>query len=139
MSRLIKFLTALMLIAVGNMPAVNAEIQTYEGVGIYHMAKTSETLNQAKNEAKKYAGRAILEQIELYIASESEVRDFNLTKDEIVTIAAGVMNVTSAKYRYMPEEADPDQFVVECLLTAEVDTDRVHEYVERERQARLQR
>ena len=136
MSSVKQLMTAL-LIVIGLMSTASAEVQKYEGVGVYYMENSSETFERARSEAKKKAGRAVLEQIEIYVASESELKDFNLTEDEIVTIAAGIMNVTSVRYNV--NSYDKNLFAVECILTATVDTDRIGEMVERERQARFGR
>ena len=133
----IRRLTVALLIVIGLISTASAEVQTYEGIGIHYMESASETFDHARSEAKKKAGRAVLEQIEIYVASASEMSNLNLTEDEIITIAAGIMNVTSVKYNVT--SYDEDQFAVECVLTATVDTDRIGEMVERERQARLGR
>ena len=133
MKRLIVSLMVLLMMA----STVGAEIKTYEGVGVYYMKSTSETLENSKSEAKKYAERDVLEQIEIYVASESEVRNLRLTEDELVTIAAGIMSVTNVHYKFSTS-AD-DKFMIECRLKATVDTDKIPELVERERKARLGR
>ena len=133
----IRRLTVALLIVIGLISTASAEVQTYEGIGIHYMESESETFDHARDDAKKKAGRAVLEQIEIYVASASEMSNLNLTEDEIITIAAGIMNVTSVKYNVT--SYDKDRFAVECILTATVDTDRIGEMVERERQARFGR
>ena len=134
MKRLIVSLMALLMMA----STVGAEIKTYEGVGVYYMKSTSETLENSKSEAKKYAERDVLEQIEIYVASESEVRNLRLTEDELVTIAAGIMKVTEIRYKLETDD-ETAALRVECRLKAMVDSDEIPVLLERERQARLGR
>ena len=134
MRRLMTLLTAMLLIVTGLMPTVRAEVQTYEGVGFYNMLSDFETIEEARLKAKKYAERDVLEQVKLYVASESEVRNFRLTKDEIVVIAAGIMNVRAVRYNIIK---DGERIKVKCTLTATVDGDEIPEFLERERKARL--
>ena len=54
----------------------------------------------------------------------------NLTQDEIVSITAGIINVTNVKYSLKTEN---DGILLMCaVVTAEIDTDKISELVERE-------
>ena len=135
MRRIIFGLT--MLLMFGLTSTVSAEIQTYEGVGICYMAD-SDRIEICRLRSKKIAERDVLEQIGVYVTSESEVRNFRLTEDEIVTIAAGIMKVTEIRYKLETDD-ETAALRVECRLKAMVDSDEIPVLLERERQARLGR
>ncbi|MBR1646697.1 MAG: hypothetical protein IJ685_07970 [Selenomonadaceae bacterium] len=111
-----------------------AEIQIYEGIGIYTILN-GENHNFAKKQAKLKAERDILEQIYLYVSSVSKSEISNLSKDEIITVAAGKMSVLDTKFFVSKENGS---FVVTATITAEIDPDEIPEAVEREKKTRLQ-
>lgn len=114
--------------------SAQAEMQTYEGIGEYWITQ-GETYNFAKQQAKKIAERDALEQVYVYVRSQSEVKNSELSKDEIITIAAGLLYVTDTKYSM--SKAD-DFIVAKAIVIATIDTAAVVEAVEREKKARLQ-
>lgn len=131
------FSLALMLLTIGltiglMSSTVDAEVRSFEGLGEHYLGE-DETLNYARDQAKRRAERNALEQIYIYVSSRSEMIDFELAEDEIISITAGVMNVTDVKYRLTP---DDETFKVEARLTADIDIDRVIELAEREVRAR---
>ena len=112
-----------------------AKMQIYEGIGIFTIT-AGETQNFAKKQAKLYAERDALEQIYLFVKSQSSEKNFDLTKDEIITVAAGRMNVLKTKF--FTAKDDENRFVITATVIAEIDADEIPEAVERERQKRLQ-
>ena len=129
-----KFLTALVAAIVLNMSPAEAETQTYEGTGVFTITQ-GETQNVAKKRAKLEAERDALEQIYLYVKAQSSSKNSKLTKDEIVTVAAGLMNVLKTKFDVTKED---EFFVVTATVIAEIDPDEIPEAVEREKNRRLQ-
>ena len=113
--------------------AVEAETQLYEGIGVYTILK-DETPDFAKKQAKLDAERNALEQIYLYVKSQSASKNSKLTRDEIITVAAGKMNVLKTTFAM---NKDAGNLVVTATVTAEIDPDEIPEAVERERQRRL--
>jgi len=113
---------------------VEAATQTYEGVGVFTIT-AGETQNFAKKQAKLAAERDALEQIYLFIKSQSSAKNFEMFKDEIITIAAGCMNVLQTKFDV---NKDDDFFVITATVIAEIDPDEIPKAVERERKKRLQ-
>lgn len=111
----------------------HAETKIYTGVGEYSIMQ-GETHNFGKQRAKKIAERDVLEQIYFYIKSQSSMENFHLTKDEIVTITAGLMRVINTKFS---TTKDGEFFVVKATVIAEIDPDEVPAAVEREKKNRL--
>ncbi len=127
------FLTALVAAILLSVSPAEAETQTYEGTGVFTITQ-SETQNVAKKRAKLEAERDALEQIYLYVKAQSSSKNSRLTKDEIVTIAAGLMNVLKTKFDVKKEDGF---FVVTATVIAEIDPDEIPEAVEREKNRRL--
>lgn len=111
---------------------VHAETKIYEGTGEY-LVMQGETHNFAKQKAKKIAERDALEQIYFYLSSKSNVKNSDLTKDEIITISAGLMNVLKTKYSVEKSEGS---FLIKAVVIAEIDDDKIAESVEREKKRR---
>ena len=111
-----------------------AEVRVYEGVGEYWITK-GETMSFARQRAKEIAERDALEQIYLYVSSQSSVKNLQLDKDEIITIAAGLMYVTNTKFSVA---TDNGVFIAGVVVTAEIDPDEIPAAVEREKQKHLQ-
>ncbi len=112
----------------------SAQIQTYEGVGEYWLER-GDTLDYAKKKATALAERDALEQVYIYVSSDSTLRNSDLNKDEIITIAAGLIYVTGKKFSVSKADGN---FVVRATVNAEIDIAAVVEAVEREKQSRLQ-
>lgn len=110
----------------------HAEMQTYEGIGEY-LVMPGETHDFAKQRAKKIAERDALEQIYIYVLSESSAKNSNLAKDEIIVISAGLMNVLKTKYSVTKAEGS---FLIKAVVIAEIDPDEIAEAVEREKKRR---
>lgn len=112
---------------------VNAEIKTFLGVGEHYIEDSTENLEKAKNEAKLSAERDAMEQASVNVQSYSEIHNSNLTKDEIIAITAGIMNVIDVKYFMKDDSGIP---LIRAEVTAEIDTDKIGELVEIEVQRR---
>lgn len=125
-----KFLATILTLAMLIFAATaNAAILKFEGVGEHYMENQTETLDDSKNKAKIVAELNALEQAQINIQSYSESRNLNLTRDEIITITAGILNVTDVKYKLTNEG---NILVMTAIITAEIDTDKIPELVERE-------
>ncbi len=117
------------LVILCSFSSVQAEIKIYTGVGEHYMEDEKETLAQAQDAAKLSAQLNAMEQAQINVKSYSAVHNFNLTQDEIISITAGVMNITSVKYSLKDEAG----VLLMCAeVTAEIDTDKIAELVERE-------
>ena len=108
----------------------SAEIKFFEGVGEHYMEDSTETLAQAQEKAKLAAELDALEQAQVNVQVYSEQNNLNLTKDEIVTLTAGIMNVLDVKYSIKSE--NDGILLMRAEVKAEIDTDKISELVERE-------
>ncbi len=128
------FAAALILCSLILFSSVQAEIKIYTGVGEHYMEDEKETLAQAQDAAKLAAELNAMEQAQINVKSYSEAHNSNLTQDEIISITAGVMNITGVKYSLKDEAG----VLLMCAeVTAEIDTDKIAELVEREIKRRM--
>ena len=115
---------------VGNlfyMPSIHAEIKTYEGVGEYIMSDF-ETPDIAKERAKQRAEKAAQEQAGVFVQSFTEVENFMVSKEEIITMTNGIMQVFDVKYQTLPS-TDGVGVMVRATLKANIDTSKVDEWL----------
>ena len=125
-----KFMTAILFFGILIFATVaSAEIQNFIGVGEHYMEDSNETLAQAQDKAKLAAELNAMEQAQVNVKTYSEMHNSNLTQDEIITITAGIMNVTDVKYSLKEEFG---VMLIRAEVTAEIDTDKIPEFVERE-------
>ena len=104
----------------------NAEIKTYDGVGVYIMK--DETLIFAKNKAELDAQRNILEKICTYVKSESDMIGGELNSDEVITVSAGILHVIDTKFSMTSQE---NGILIKSFVTAEIDTDELEKLLEK--------
>ncbi|MBR4152327.1 MAG: tetratricopeptide repeat protein [Selenomonadaceae bacterium] len=126
-----KFLAA--MLAAGSlflMPTVNAEIKTCTGTDEYIMSEF-ETIDIAKQRAKQKAERVAQEQAGVFVESNTEVVNMMVTKDEIRTITCGILKVTDVQYKLTPLD-DGKSLIVRATVTADVDTDDVKGWFNRD-------
>ena len=110
----------------------HAEIKIYTGIGEYTM--NDKTIEFAKNQAELIAERNALEQVKLYIKSNSRIVNSKLVEDEIIVIAAGILHVKDTKFEI---DDDADEFIVKAFVTAEIDVDELKKLLEHEIKTRL--
>ena len=110
----------------------NAEIKTYEGTEEYLMSEF-ETIDIAKQRAKQKAERSAQEKAGVYISTYSEMKDFELIKDEVVAITCGIVNVIDVKYDVVPVE-NVNGFLIRATVKANIDTDDVNKYLDKSAQ-----
>lgn len=102
---------------------VCAEVQTIEADGYYTMGDgLDENQGVAKERARESAKRAASEQACTFIESISEIKNGNLTRDEIRSFSASVLNVIDSPVKI---ETNGDSIVFHCHITVTVDTDNV--------------
>ena len=109
-----------------------AEIQTYEGVGEYFII--DETVDFAKNQAELIAQRTILEEICVYVKSQSTMIDYKLDNDEIIMISAGILHVIDTKFFITADDGD---IIIKSFVTAQIDTDELEKLLEQEIKRRI--
>ncbi len=111
---------------------VCAEVKTIEADGYYIMGDgTEENQGVAKERAREDAKRAASEQACTFIESISEIKNGNLTRDEIRTFSATVLEIINAPVKI---ESNGDSMVFHCHITAKVDTNNVMEKLQQDRQ-----
>lgn len=86
----------IILIAQGLTSTAFAEIQTFTATHTYVLGD-HDSKDDARQRCLLETKRKILEQAGVYIESESEVKNFDLTKDKITSFAATVMQVKDTK------------------------------------------
>lgn len=123
-----KFFLALMMTLIVA-TAANAEVKTYEGTDEYVMSEF-ETLDIAKQRAKQKAERAAQEKAGVYINSYSETKNLQLVKDEVVSIACGILSVIDVKYDVTPLE-NAKAFLIRATVKANIDTDDVNKWLDK--------
>lgn len=129
-----KFLIALLV--VGNLfftSVANAEIKTYEGVGEYLMSDF-ETFDVAQQRAKQRAEQNACEQAGVYVESRTEVRNAQVTKDEIITMTRGILKILDVQFKR--EFVDDTTTRIRATVIAQIDSDDVTKWLNKSSQER---
>jgi len=105
---------------------VNAETETYTGEGKATMSE-AETQEQIIERAKTYALRNAREKAGVYIRSRSELRDFELVEDDIVTMTAGVLKITDTQ---IEKTLVNDAIQVFVTVTVIIDSDELKQNID---------
>ena len=118
------------------MPAVNAEIKTYEGTDEYVMSEF-ETIDIAKQRAKQKAERAAQEKAGVFIEANTEVVNMTVSKDEIRTMTGGILKIVDVKYE---QESLPNVngFIIRATVKADIDTDDITRWLYRDKGERYE-
>jgi TPR repeat protein len=101
---------------------VGAEVQTLTATHTYVLGD-HDSKEDARQRCLLETKRKILEQAGVYIESESEMRNFDLTKDTITSFAAAVMQIKDTKENFGFENGHMNMTLT---TTAQVDLDEVH-------------
>ena len=110
------------------MPAVNAEVKTYEGVGEYLMSDF-ETPETAKQRAKQRAEQAAQEKAGVFVESRTEIVNMLVTKDEIVTMTGGILKIVDVSYER--EIVSSDATLIRAKVKADIDSDDIDKWLNR--------
>lgn len=110
------------------MPAAEAEIETYIGVGNATMNET-ENQEQVISRAKGYALRNASEQAGIYVVSQSKLRDLELVEDEVTSITGGLMKITDTKVEKSLLGGEVLQ--VRVTVTVQIDSEALQREIER--------
>ncbi|MBR6711856.1 MAG: tetratricopeptide repeat protein [Selenomonadaceae bacterium] len=122
-----RFLTVLLI--AGNlffMPAASAEIKTYDGVGEYIMSDF-ETFDVAQQRAKQRAEQNACEQAGVYVESRTEVRNAQVTKDEIITMTSGILKIVDVQYKR--EILNDNTTRIRATVKANIDSDDINKWL----------
>ncbi len=104
-----------------------AEIKTYEGVGEYVMSDF-ETPDVAKQRAKARAEQSAQEQAGVFVNSYTKVNNLQVTDDEVIVIASGIMSITDTVYEH---SSNADGFVFRAKIKANIDTNEINKWLEK--------
>ena len=116
--RPMRALSVITLLAVLILPTVAfAETQTFTATHTYILGD-HDSKDDARQRCLLEAKRKVLEQAGVYIESASEVKNFDLTKDQITSFAAAVMQVKDTK-----EEVSFQQGHMSLTLTTTAQVD----------------
>ncbi len=117
-----KFLATLLIVcSLFFMSAAQAEVETYTGEGKATMSE-AETQEQIIERAKTYALRNAREKAGVYIRTRSELRDFELVEDDIITMTAGVLKITDTQ---IEKTLVNDAVQVFVTITVIIDSDEL--------------
>ena len=111
------------------MPAVNAEVKTYEGIGEYQMSDF-ETPDTAKQRAKQRAEQNACEKAGVFVESNTEVVNMMVTKDEIFTMTGGILKIVNVEYER--KIIDKDSTLIIAKVTADIDSDDIDKWLNRD-------
>ena len=111
------------------MPAVNAEVKTYEGVGEYLMSDF-ETPDTAKERAKQRAEQNACEKAGVFVESNTEVVNMMVTKDEIFTMTGGILKVVNVEYER--EIVNNDSTLIRAKVMANIDSNDIDKWLNRD-------
>lgn len=76
----------------------NAEIQNYTGEGEYLMSDF-DTFDVSQQRAKQRAEQNACEQAGVYVESRTEVRNAQVTRDEIITMTSGILKIVDVQFK----------------------------------------
>ena len=102
--------------------AALAKPQTYTATGEYIMS-SKETLEDGVQHAREDALRLISESVGVYVESQSEAKDQELTRDEIKTISSSIIRVVSESGPVIVQHGKG--LDIKMTVTAEADTDQL--------------
>ena len=125
-----KFLAA--LLTAGTLftcATADAEVRTYTGTDEYIMSEF-ETIDIAKQRAKQKAERVAVESAGVFVESTTEVSNLMVTKDEIFTMAGGILKVVDVQYQLTPLD-DGKSLIVRATVKADIDSDDVAKWLNR--------
>lgn len=121
-SALISAMTIAALFAPAAVPSAPAEQVSFVRDYTYHAGEADSKLS-SRAIALEQVKRLLLEQVGTFVRSETQVREFQLTKDEVVTLTAGIVSVEILK-----EEWDGERYALTARVA--VDPQQVAEAVD---------
>ncbi len=105
-----------------NVPYAFSENLKFEGVGEYIMGD-NDTISEAKKFALQEAKRLVLEKMGTYLQSQTEIKNYSVTRDEIVTYSQGIIKVKQLREKRF--QVGTKSMGLRLHILAEVDSDDV--------------
>ena len=114
------------------MPAVNAEVKTFDGVGEYYMGEL-ENVGVARQRAKEKAVQKTENQAGVYIKAYSRALNDELSDDEITAITSNAVKIIGGPIYTIQIISIENRSVllVTAKIKAEFDTDEINKWLER--------
>ncbi len=125
-----KFFVAVLVILLSTF-AVNAAVETYEGVDEYYVLGAVENINVARERARERAIRDAREKAGVYIHTVSKVVNMKLVDDEIISVASGVLRVVDTAYEVI-QLTDMDGYLIRATVKADIDTGDLDRFLEKD-------
>ncbi len=103
-------------------PLTFSKTMTFEGSGEYVLGD-NDTITEAKKFALQEAKRVVLEKMGTYIQSQTEIKNYQVTKDEIITYSQG-----SIKIKQLDEQrfqVGEKSLGIRINITAEANSDEI--------------
>ena len=122
-----KFFVAVLVILLSAF-AVNAAVETYEGVDEYYVLGAVENINVARERAHERAIRDAREKAGVYIHTVSKVVNMKLVDDEIISVASGVLRVIDTAYEVI-QLTDMDGYLIRATVKADIDTSDLDKFL----------
>ena len=126
MLRSIKIALLIITLMVVETVCTSAAVEVLHGSASRIMSG-AEVINSVKEKIYNEAMRQISEKAGVYITSNSQTLNGKLTDDEIETITAAIINVTSTKYS---KQFTDEGLKVSIVIDAELDIDRANEILD---------
>jgi tetratricopeptide (TPR) repeat protein len=120
-----KRISTLLLFAFFSISNLSAQVRTVEATGEYRMGD-NDTRNDARKLALLDAKRLALEQAGTYLQSVTEVKNLMLSRDDINTYTAGILEVVDQKEQTAIEG---NTTIVRIEVTVHIDTAKVAQQI----------
>ena len=106
----------------------HAEIKEYTGVG-ESVISTRETLEIGQHGAKLQAERDAIEKAGVFISSISQVKNNRLEKDEIITLANGIIKIVDTSYQLLTLNDKLGTAKYRATVIVQIDTDDLNKKI----------
>jgi len=123
--RLMSLLTILLLLFVSNPAHAGSKTFTMEYT---YQASEQDSKVSCRTNALNQVKRLLLEELGTYLESHTEVKNFELTRDDIVSLASGIV-----KTKIIDEEWDGKNYWIKAIVIA--DPDEVAKSIEKSRKS----
>ena len=118
----INFIASLLAVSIFS-SACSAELKSFDGTGTYTMS-SFETMNVAEQRAIQAAERDALEKAGVYVSSYTKTENLEVTKDEVIVLTNGIMQLTSKNIT--KEMTSAGDIHIRADIVATIDTDQIN-------------
>ena len=118
----INFIASLLVVGIFSCTC-SAEVKSFDGTGTYTMS-SFETMNVAEQRAIQAAERDALEKAGVYVSSYTKIENLEVTKDEVIVLTTGIMQLTSKNIT--KEMTSAGDIHIRADIVATIDTDQIN-------------